>query len=188
MKESEKNIQEDNKKFNWKIVIIATIIIGIVYAGLAIIIDKRKTASLYELETTYCYFKKDIIDNPLPRTECGYLKIYSNKISEWSIDEIKKLNVSAECSDSVDNLPKCEGEEYHFTQSPLEVSCYDYPCNEGYVCGAYFMTYYGNHSLKALYIENTFIEPYIMSEEMLMTKLLDCNSGYADTKNLAQEE
>lgn len=174
--EEKENIHRNNNKFNWKLVIIATVIIGLMYIGMSVVIEKRKVVSLDEMKTTYCYFKKYIMDDPLPRTECGFLKIYSHGIDEESIIELEKRNIPVECSDSIDTLPKCNGTEYHFTQFPLNTFCPS--CNvEGYVCGAYFITYYANYSLGEFYLENIFTEPYIMSEEMLMARFLDCDIG-----------
>lgn len=181
--------QNRKNKFNWKLVIISFIIIGIVYSALSIYLDK-KNSSYYGLETKYCYFNKDIQKGSLPRNECGYLKIVSN-IGEVDLESLKSEDVSVACSDSIKDLPKCEGSSFHFTQFPLESFCTTFPCNvTGFVCGAYFMEYYTNDDYDGGYRtqleEGIFTQPNIKSERKLMKMLRKCNSGFEQNKSRGQ--
>lgn len=165
---------KQENKFNWKLVIIALLVVTMVYFIASYVID---LSNQKERETLYCHFSKIMSNDSIPRNECSILKIVSTDIDAIDMKQFLKENKTfLPCSVSLDDLPACEGETYHFTQFTLRTFCKVRPCDiDGWICGAYYITYYDNNSInRQLYEELMFTEPNIESEEELMNKLDGC--------------
>jgi hypothetical protein len=165
--------QSSRNKINWKIVVPALIIITILYFIMSHLLAIRYFENP---EVVYCRFEKDLINDTLPRHECGYLKIVTKDLESINMEEVLSLNISVECSEIFGELSECEGDTYHFTEFPLHVFC-DVPlCDvDGKICGAYYVSYYGNSTWRPVYEEGMFTEPNQSSSATIIDKLKKCD-------------
>ena len=159
-------LMENQKKdkFNWKVVVIALVIIITAYLVISAAITESKR------ETVYCYFNISLYDD-VPRDECGIFKVVSMDIGQIGIEEFRRFGV---CSDSLSDLPGCDGEKYLFSKYKLKDFCKDPGCKaDGVICSAFFVRYHNESDFRNVY-EESFTESDISSEELLMEKIDKC--------------
>jgi len=162
---------QNSEKFNWKLVLISFVIIALAYV---VISEVRTKLNQPPRITAYCWFNTTINDD-VPRDQCGILKIISRDLTGIKIHEFEKFG---KCSESLDKIPKCEGETYHFTKYRLKDLCEGKNCDtDGVICSAYFITYYDkNDPDRAKLEKNYFSKANIESEKILMEEFDRCNA------------
>lgn len=157
-------------KFNWKLVIISFIIIIILYFVISEMIKKNKLSK----QTMYCYFNTSLQDD-VPRDQCGMFKIISKNINQVKVEEFKRFG---NCSQSLDEIPSCEGEGnvFHFSRNKLRDFCSDPACNvEGVICTAFYIDYHNESQYRESF-ESLFTEPNLKSRDELNKKLNECGN------------
>jgi len=163
-------IRKPDKKFNWPVVLIAFVIIGLAYVALSGILK------MPERTTVYCQFNTTIYDS-VQRDQCGYIKVISSDISKVGIHEFEKFG---KCSEEIQKLPKCEGfETYHFSKYDLQDLCEEDGCKvDGVICNAFFINYHDNNNpSRQEFEQGFFLKPNMESEDKLMQLFNDCKVG-----------
>ena len=167
-----KNIQNAKDKFNWKLVLISFAVIIIIYFIASAAIERMANLR----ETIYCHFEKEMSDE-VPRNECAIIKIVSGDISQLDLEIFRQGNsTTLPCSKSIEEIPSCNGETYHFTRFTLRTFCVNQPCDvDGVICGAYEVNYTEYSNYRPDYEKAFFTEPNIKTKKELMKKLDRCD-------------
>jgi len=152
-------------KFNWKLVIIAILIMFIIFMGLTYL---RNQGAFKSRGTIYCYFNNTLNESVLPRNECGIIKVVSYEIDRIDLDKFAKLEYATQCSKKLSDLPPCDGDIYNYLERPLHNYCDFTLCDvDGVLCAAYSITYHSNYSnWRQAYEEDFFTKANITQEEM----------------------
>ena len=164
---------QENKQFNWKLVLIALAVIVALYFAADYAIEQY---NLPEKVTAYCQFNTTVNDD-MPRDQCGYMKVVSRNINNVNIHEFEKFG---KCSESLDNLPQCEGTTYHYSKYRLKDLCEGQDCDDidGVVCNAFYITYHNESDPdRQEFEQNVFVKANLESEESLLEEFNKCNAG-----------
>lgn len=165
------DLEHQNKKFNWKVVLPSLAVIIIVYFIASYAIEQYK---LPERTVVYCQFNTTI-DDAMPRDQCAYVKIISRDINDVDIHKFEKFG---RCSESLDNLPTCEGDTYHYSKYRLKDICDGENCDnvDGVACNAFYIVYHDvNDTDREEFEQNYFVKANLESEELLMEEFNKCN-------------
>ena len=168
-----KEDQENDKQFNWKLVLMALVVIVMLYFVASYAITQYK---LPDRVIAYCQFNTTVNDD-MPRDQCGYMKVVSRNINNVNIHDFEKFG---KCSENFDDLPKCEGTTYHYSKYRLRDLCDGQDCDEidGVVCNAFYITYHNESDPdRQEFEQNYFVKANLESEEDLMGELNKCNVG-----------
>jgi hypothetical protein len=158
------------------IFIIAVIIIMLSIYTIPLFIDDGDD-KVPERKVVYCGFENNVSDE-LPRYECAVLKIITYDINSVDFDALQSLNSSTGCAYSLDDVDDCDADTYHFSKFPLKLFCSgnkSYCDVDGYVCGAYYITYYTDNPMIEFYEDGMFTENNISSKEELENKVAECD-------------
>lgn len=163
------------KENNYVRMMSGTIMLGVVLLVLIIYLVVESSGR----DTMYCHYERDLqYDLFVPRQECTILKIQSKDLNDVNWTKYFALNFTTSCAEDFEELPKCTGGTYHFAQFRLDNFCESRPCDiDGWVCGAYYVTYVGEYSnWRRAWEEGLFRHSYIDTEEEMLKMLDTCGS------------
>lgn len=124
----------------------------------------------------WCYYKQNVTNSPIPRSECVYMKIISKDVKEINLEQFYNLNISdAGCFDSYDVLPLCSGDDFYFAQ--FDLSRFAQKEIDGNLCVAYYITFYDSNYTNTDYYKDIYEMTYSKVKTVgndLKEKMINC--------------
>lgn len=123
----------------------------------------------------YCYFDKTIEVGDMPRDECLFMKVDSTQLDSIDFSQFELLSggIEYECSENPDEIQRCEGANYYYTQYQLDLFCDD--CDiDGHMCIGYHVNYYSEDIEKIMQYEELYFMVKFNSSNELYNSILGC--------------